>query len=249
MGMNTDWVSRITGGLLLLAVSGGVQASARDIKEADKLADDPTKVVTQLGASYTDEFKVSGSIGMGPVSKLNASINKDGSEWRLGGSWLSDIGIFNFNFRKKQFDHDAEQTSYSLGTFIPLSAFGFAPAGWQIFPMAGVSYNDGDIACEVGTQGCGSVDIDTGSEFVLMPNTSKGGYLGVFTLKPLSPKWTFIAFGTGSMGSNDYHGYFAGLGMGYKITKRQSISTYAYASDNNYGNDQQLGIAYRYQLN
>lgn len=247
--MQDGWREVIGLVLLLWASGAAASGSARDIKESDKLADDPTKVVTQLGASYTDEFKVSGSIGMGPVSKLNASINKDASEWRLGGSWLFDFGIVNFNFSKKQFDHDANQTSYNIGTFIPLSAFGFAPAGWQIFPMGGLSYNEGDIACEVGSQGCGDVDLNTDSAFVLMPNTSKGGYLGVFTLKPLSLKWTLIAFGTGSAGSDDYHGYSAGLGMGYKFTERQSVSTYAHLSDNSYGEDQQLGIAYRYQFN
>ncbi|TFF73823.1 hypothetical protein DRM94_14090 [Aeromonas taiwanensis] len=234
---------------LPLLVSGMAGASARDVKESDKLAEDPTKVVTQVGVSYADQLKISGSLSLDPVRKINASMNKDASEWRLGGSWLFDFGILNFNFSRKQFDHGANQTSYNVGTFVPLSAMGFAPGGWQIFPTAGLNYNDGDIACEVGSQGCGMVNVDTSSDFVLIPNASKGGYLGAFALKPLAPEWTLITFGVGSLGSNDYHGYVLGLGMGYKFTERQSISTYAYTSDNSFGSDQQLGIAYRYQFN
>ncbi len=76
---------------------------------------------------------------------VNASTTFDASEWRVGGSWLLDFGIVNFNFNRVDYDEGAYKHSYSLGTFIPLSIFGFAPGGWQIFPMLGYNYSAGDI--------------------------------------------------------------------------------------------------------
>ena len=219
------------------------------VEAKEKLDDDPTNVVTQLGVSYTDEAKVSGSLSLDPVRKINASINKDASEWRLGGSWLFDFGIVNFNFSRSEYDESAHQNRYSIGTFLPLSVFGFEPGGWQIFPMAGFSYNEGEIACDQQHSDC-EKDIDPtfSSDFVLIPSTSTGGYLGAFALKPLTDKWTLIAFGAGSLGSDDYSGYSLGGGTGFKIDHHQSVSAYAYLTDNSYGDDQQLGIQYRYKF-
>ena len=140
---------KLTAGLIVVIAS--YSAVAKD----NKLSEDPTKVVTQLGASYSDEIKVSGSLSLDAVRKLNAtSISLESEEWRFGGSWLFDIGIVNFNFGKQSFDRGAEKTSYSVGTFMPLSYFDIAPMGWQIFAMGGYSHTEGDIACELDSNAC-----------------------------------------------------------------------------------------------
>ncbi|OEF22746.1 hypothetical protein [Vibrio rumoiensis] len=221
-------------------------------KEKNKLAEDPTKVVTQLGASYGgDQLKFSGSIGLGPVNKINASVDADGSEWRLGGSWLFDVGIVNVNFGKKEFDDDSNQNNYSIGTFMPLSFFGFEPWGTQVFAMAGYTYNDGEVACDTSEQLCGNdFDInDMNGTVAFVPSTSSAGYAGFFALKPITEKVRIISVAAGSLGSNDYHGYLFALGAGYSITKRQSVAAYGFLQDNNYGHDEQLGISYKYQFN
>ena len=241
--------SRAIPAAALLLSSSVCWANSQNSKEVQnqKLAEDPTKVVTQVGFGYTDELKISGSLSLDPVKKINASVNHDASEWRVGGSWLFDLGILNFSFSKKEFDTGNDQTSYSVGTFIPLSAFGIEPYGWQIFPMAGLSYNEGNTVCEVSSGQCGTVD-PFGQDFVTLATTSTGAYLGAFSIKPLSDKWTLLAFAVGSVGTDSYSGHFLGAGVGYRFTQQQSVSTYAYTQDNTYGTDSQLGLAYRYQF-
>jgi hypothetical protein len=112
---------------LAFTAMAGAEENARA-----KLAEDPTQIVTQLGVSYGgSDVRLSGSLGLDSVRKINASTQTDGNEWRIGGSWLFDVGIANFKFRRNEFDNGASQTSYSVGTFFPLSRFGFEPAGWQ----------------------------------------------------------------------------------------------------------------------
>lgn len=221
-------------------------------KEKNKLAEDPTKVVTQVGASYGgDKLKFSGSLSLGAVNKINASVDADGEEWRLGGSWLFDVGIVNVNFGKKEFDDGSSQNNYSIGTFMPLSYFGFTPWGTQVFIMGGYTYNDGEVVCysneECGTDNVDFNDLADGIMYV--PNSSSSGYLGTFALKPLTDKWRLLGVAAGSLGSNDYHGYIFALGTGYSITKRQSVAAYGFVQDNSYGHDEQLGIVYKYQFN
>ncbi len=239
--MSTKIVKGLITSLVFIMCS---QATAQD-----KLAEDPTKVVTQIGASYTDELKFSGSLSLDPVRKLNASVNTDGDEWRFGGSWLFDIGIVNFNLGKTQFDHGAEKTSYSIGTFVPLSYFDIKPMGWQIFAMGGYSHTDGDIACDTGLYDCSVNEMPSTDGWVLVPNSSNGGYLGAFALKPLAGNWTIMTAAAYSMGSDDYSGYFAALGASYQIDKQQKVNFYGSAQDNDYGSDQFIGVGYAYQFN
>ncbi|OEF22747.1 hypothetical protein [Vibrio rumoiensis] len=224
-------------------------AQAEVVAEKDKLPEDPTKIVTQAGINYSGTVHLMGSVSLGKSNKLNAGINKDGSEWRLGGSWLFDIGIVNFKFGKHQLDHDAEQTNYSVGSFIPLSYFDIEPFGWQMFVMGGVSYNDGDAACEVNKDDCAEVGSDFDDEYALIPTTSFGGYVGVKAMKPLNKDWTLIAATAYSRGSDDYSGYVYGGGAGYHITKNQSLGIHAKIQHNSYGDDQKIGIGYKYQFN
>lgn len=209
--------------------------------QQDKLADDPTKVVTKLGLTYTDQFSLKGSLSLGPVRKINLRINDDASEWRLGGSWLFDFGIVNFNFGRTEYEHDASQNNYSIGTFIPLSVFNFSPFGWQIFTTVGYTHNDGDIAVV-------NEDPDIDSDFILMPSTSNGGYLGAFSLKPLTENWSLMAFGGGTKGSGDFSGYWFGGGVSYEINSHNSFNVFAFSSDNSYGNEQKAGASYTYQF-
>lgn len=217
-----------------------IDSFAEDNKE--KNPEDPTKIVTKLGAGYNDQFTFNGSIGIDDTRKVNASINDDGSEWRIGGSWLFDFGIVNFNFNRNEYDDGAHNKGYSVGTFIPLSYFGFTPGGWQIFPMAGYNYTNGEVFAPEQDE----VD-DNGAIF--MKNTSHGAYLGAFAIKPLSEQWTLMAFGGGAKGSSNYSSHWFGGGISYRITKNQSVNTYAFVSDNNYGKNEKIGFSYTYEFN
>lgn len=118
----------------------------------DKIDADPTKVTTKVGVSWSDTcdmddstLSFSGSVALDPAKKLNARVNSDASEWRVGGPWLFPAGTVNFHFGKNQYTNGASQANDSVATFVPSSYFGFAPAGFLIFPMAGYPYNSGEI--------------------------------------------------------------------------------------------------------
>lgn len=231
--------------------------SAEKNKEDTKLADDPTKITTKIGVSYTNDYDLEdggatfkGSLAFGPVSKLNVRVNDDATDWRVGGSWLFDAGIVNFNIGKREFETGAEQTNYSVGTFIPLSSFGYEPLGMQIFPMAGYTYNDGNEACEVASDACSSEGIISpiNSDFVLVSSESHTGYVGAFVLKPLAEGVTLIMVGAGSAGSNDYSGYFVATGLGYAFLEQHSVSAFTVKQDNSYGEDTFFGLTYDYEF-
>ncbi|WP_153447806.1 hypothetical protein [Vibrio algicola] len=146
-------------------------------------------------------------------------------------------------------DHGAEQTNYSAGTFVPLSYFNFEPLGWQLFVMGGANYNDGDAACEVNKDDCAETSDNFDDDYVLTPSHSAGGYVGMKAMKPLGKDWTLIAATAYSRGSDDYSGYVFGGGVGYHITKHQSLSLHGKVQHNSYGDDDKIGIGYKYQFN
>ncbi|SAI95313.1 Uncharacterised protein [Klebsiella aerogenes] len=231
---------------------GALFAQTGEVKtNAEKSADDPTKVTTKFGVTWSDNYDLndsnlafSGSLAFDEARKLNVRINSDATEWRVGGSWLFPIGIFNFNFGKNVYPDDSSQTNYSIGTFLPLSYFGFEPAGFQIFPMAGYTYNTGDhMACNKDQHSACSQ-----SGFNGMPSPENGfestnisgssGYLGAFVLKPLSADLRLLGFAGGAYGSknddgDNYKGYFAGVGVGYNLTAHNSVKFMTYVQDNN----------------
>lgn len=207
----------------------------------EKNPENPTKIVTKLGVGYSDQFTISGSIGLGKVRMINARINDDASEWRIGGSWLFDFGIINFNFNRNEYDNDAHANGYSIGTFIPLSHFDIAPGGIQIFPMAGYNYTDGEVAMPDGESG--------NDGFILIPNTTHGAYLGALALKPLNDKWTLMCVVGGAKGTDDYSSYWFAGGMSYKITQNQSCNLYGFMSDSDYGDTQKISLSYTYEFN
>lgn len=224
---------------------------------AKKLSEDPTKVTTKFGINYNNNYdlnnaglRFSGSVALDPIRKINASINEDGSDWRIGGSWLFDIGIVNFNFGRKEFTSGAKQNNYSVGTFIPLSTFGITPFGMQIFPMAGYTYNDGEVLCDRLAQECNGGRVSPlNPDFMLVSSEAHSAYLGAFALKPLAQNLTWFMFASGSMGSNDFSGYGLGTGLGYTFNKHHSVSMFTAHMDNSYGTDTLFGFAYSYQFN
>lgn len=190
--------------------------------ENEKNPEDPTKIITKLGIGYNGDLTVSGSIGLDETRMINGSINADGSNWRVGGSWLLPKGILNFNV-----SGDEYRTSYSAGTYVPLHMLGVDTGEWMIFPMAGLTY----IA-------------DKNSSY-----ESYGGYAGLFALRPIDDKWTVVTWAGGGLASDDYTSYFAGAGLSYRITKRQSVNVLGSLSEDSYRTDNKVGINYRFEFN
>ncbi|WP_045407893.1 hypothetical protein [Vibrio jasicida] len=259
---NTFWLA-----CAALVLSSSALASERVPKEnKNKLADDPTKVITKFGASYSNNYdfddqniSFSGSLALDEARKINVRINDDANEWRVGGSWLFPVGIVNFNFGKNEYTNGADQTNYSVGTFVPLSYFGIEPAGFQIFPMAGYTYNDGDVpVCDGAVDSACSAPGFTGTPspengFNMMNSSGSSGYLGAFTLKPLTEQLTLMGFAGGSYGSensegDNYQGVFGGVGMSYLVQKRHSFNVMTFAMDNNtYLDDPDKRVIFSYQ--
>lgn len=228
-------------GLIGLLVSSTVYAE-------EKLANDPTKIETKLGVGYQDQWSFSGSLAYDPVRKVNLSVKADGNEWRGGGSWLFDIGIVNLHFGRTEFDNGNTQDSYSVGSFVPLSIFGFAPGGVQLFPMFGYSYSSGETICDTRSEdsACyGQISPEDGF-FVYSPTENHSGYLGALALKPLSEAWTVLAVFNYTQGSDDFSAAFGALGAGYTINKNQSLSFMAFSVDNTYGDKSGVGASYKY---
>ncbi|USD43590.1 hypothetical protein J4N42_15550 [Vibrio sp. SCSIO 43135] len=217
-----------------------ISLCALSAQAEEKHHEDPTKIVTKAGLAYSESLQISGSIGLDDARMINARVNADGEEWRVGGSWLLPMGIVNFNFSRAEYDYDGYRNNYSIGTFVPLDYFGIEPLGWQLFPMAGYSYNDGEIAH--------FDDNNLEQDYVLMPASSHGGYLGMFGLKPLTKKWTLMGFGGGSMGSDDYSGYWFGAGLSHKLTDAQSFNFYGVVSEDDFGENNRWGISYTYEF-
>lgn len=72
-------------GLTALLYSAPVISSEQ---QTEKHLDDPTRIMTKVGAGYDGELTFNGSIGLDETRMLRGQINADGSQWQLGGSWL-----------------------------------------------------------------------------------------------------------------------------------------------------------------
>ncbi|EIO4563413.1 hypothetical protein LQM11_004039 [Vibrio parahaemolyticus] len=257
--------------ITLALASGHALAAPQSAKNNhEKLADDPTKVITKVGVSYAnnldfndDNVSFSGSLAFDEARKLNVRVNSDGSEWRVGGSWLFPMGIVNFNFGKNEYTNGADQTNYSIGSFMPLSYFGIQPAGIQIFPTAGYTYNDGSSPrCTDTSKTCSTTPNFSGlptaeNGFTMVDVAGSSAYLGAFALKPLSSKLTLMGVTVGTYGSendegDNYKGYFAALGLGYLVNKQHSFNVMTGIMDNNTyldDPDERLILSYTYQFN
>lgn len=244
--------------LLPLLFSYGANAAGTSKPNSEKLADDPTRVVTELGVTYgnnydinNDSWSLFGSIALDPVRKISARVNDDGSEWRIGGSWLFDFGIVNFNFGKNEFDNQNTQTNYSIGTFVPLSYFGFEPLGIQIFPTIGYNYNDGEKVCDVSQSSspCENEEATFDEHFMMISDNNQSGYVGAFALKPLNKQLTLMMATAAAKGTNDYDAWWLLGGISYKLAKKQTLSAFTYIIDNNYGQEERFSITYKYTFN
>jgi hypothetical protein len=212
-----------------------------DAKESgEKHHEDPTKVITKIGIGYTDNLKVSGSLALDKVKKLNGNINIDGSEWRLGGSWLFDFGILNFSLGLSKYDDGGDKENYSIGTFLPLNVLGVDTGKWMIFPMAGINHNKINRFVEE--------EADSLDELVMQQNTNNGAYLGSMFLRPLTQQWTVMGFLGGGLGSDDYSNVWAGGGASYKINDNQSFNLFGFLADDTYGSTSKVTINYTYEF-
>lgn len=222
---------------LKLSCVGVLVATSSVAQSNEKLSDDPTKVITKVGIRYADDTTVYGSIAFGPVTKINARATDNG-DWSIGGSYLFKFGIVNVSGSKKVFENDVNQNQYSIGTFIPLSALGIKPAGWQLFTALGYNYTEGEYPY-----------FDPESfEFSTITSTSQGGYLGLMALKSINPKWTFKAGVVAAKGSNDYSGLGGGAGLTYNFTPKDSFGINASYIDNSFGSRELYGVSYTHEF-
>jgi len=213
-----------------------------DLIVDEKNPEDPTKIVTRLGAGYNGDVTVNGSFGLDKARMISGYSNSDATEWRLGGSWLFEKGIVNFSFKKTQYDSGGDSISYNIGSYIPLKVFGFEPCGWQIFPSFGFNYTEGDLVA--------SLDPLSPENPLLIPFDSKGIYLGVFTLKPINDQWTLMIGLGGSYGKDDTTNIYGGTGLSYRFTKKQSLNLfYSLSNSSQFGSNDTLGINYRFEFN
>ncbi|WP_087024131.1 hypothetical protein [Thaumasiovibrio subtropicus] len=217
---------------IALFIGAGVSAD-------EKHHEDPTRIVTKVGVGYSDVASISGSLGLDDARMVSARVNEEG-EWRIGGSWLFDVGILNFNFSRTDYDNEGYKNNYSVGTFVPLSYFDIAPAGWNLFPMAGYGYNQGEVAM---------LDLDSPNEYTMVRSKFHSGYVGMFGLRPLgSSNWTVLAFAGGALGSEKYRSYWGGAGVSYKLNEQASFNMYAVSSEDDFGSNRKVGGSFSYRF-
>ena len=196
-------------------------SAVADAVKTEKHLDDPTRIMTKIGAGFDGDLTFKGSIGLDETRMLRGQVNADASEWQLGGSWLFENGILNAYLNGHE-----ERTTYNLGTYVSLSAMGVDTGNWMVFPMAGVNFVDG------------KKDNDN----------SAGGYLGAFAIRPINGQWSVVTYAGGSIGSNDYSSYWLGAGASYKMTEKHSVRVMASYSEDSYRTDSELSISYSYEL-
>ncbi|WOT06863.1 hypothetical protein [Shewanella youngdeokensis] len=190
-------------------------------KTTEKHLDDPTRIMTKVGAGYDGELTFNGSIGLDETRMLRGQINADGSEWQLGGSWLFDKGILNAYLNGHE-----QRNTYNLGTYVSLSLMGVDTGKWMVFPMAGVTFVDGKKGND----------------------NSTGAYLGAFAIRPINAQWSAVTYAGGSIGSNSYSSLWLGAGASYKITSKHSVRLMGSYSDDNYRTDNKVSFSYNYEL-
>ena len=214
--------------------------SATEQQSEEKHHEDPTKVITKFGIGYSDDLTFSGSIAIDQIRKINGNINTDASEWRLGGSWLFDFGILNFSVGRSEYNDGGHKETYSVGTFLPLSALGVNTGDWMVFPMAGINHTKIDLIIEEEPE---SLD-----DLVMMQNTNNGGYFGAMAVRPLTPFISVMAFAGGGLGSDDYRNVWTGAGASYKLNDNQALRLFGFYANDNYGNTTKVNLSYSYEF-
>ena len=60
------------------------------VNATEKHHEDPTRIVTKVGLTYSESIRISGSIGLDDTRMINVRTDLEGEEWRIGGSLGSD---------------------------------------------------------------------------------------------------------------------------------------------------------------
>ncbi|WP_226621901.1 hypothetical protein [Alloyangia pacifica] len=220
-----------------MAVAICLSLAAPATAQQEKSPEDPTKIATKAGVSYSDEFSVSGSLAFGPVTKVNARISESG-QWSLGASYLFSFGILTFSAGKNEFDNGSEQTRYSLGGFVPLTAMGLKTGKWQLFTPFGYTYSEGTVAVT-------SVELHETFDVEVSNNS---GYVGMFAIRPFNEKLTFLTGGIYTRGADDFQGVSLGGGLSYHLTEADTVALFGSYVDNDFGDEQKLGVSYRHEF-
>lgn len=219
-------------------LQGPADTRAQEMQEeAGKAAEDPTKISTRVGIAYADELSVSGSVAIGPKFKLNGRVAKSG-QWSLGASYLFPIAILTFTAGKSELDSGVKQTRYSLGGFVPLSQLGLKTGKWQIFVPFGYSYTNSRQA---------TTDLDQ-QDGIPIQIASNSGYVGVFTIRPISQRMTVLAGANYTRGTHDYSGVAVAGGLSYHLSRRDTVALRASYVNNTYGQKQKIGVSYQHEF-
>lgn len=225
--------AQLRAGTALIALLTSTPVAAQE----EKNPEDPTKIATKAGVSYSDEFSVSGSLAFGPVTKVNARVSESG-QWSLGASYLFSFGILTFSAGKNEFDNGSEQTRYSLGGFIPLTNMGLNTGTWQLFTPFGYTYSEGTVAVT-------SVELHETFDVEVSNNS---GYAGLFAIRPFTEKLTFMTGGIYTRGSDDFNGISLGGGLSYHLSEADTVALFGSYIDNDFGEEQKLGVSYRHEF-
>ncbi len=205
--------------------------------QSEKAAEDPTKIATKAGVSYSDELYVSGSMAIGSKFKFNGRVSESGL-WSIGASYLFPVAILTFSAAKNELDTGVEQTRYSLGGFAPLSRLGLKTGKWNVFVPFGYTYTKGQQA---------QADIDQDEE-IPVALSSSSAYVGLFGFRPLNAKLTLMAGGNWSKGTNDFSGVTLGGGLSYHLSKKDTLGLSGSYMDNSFGRKEQLRVSYRHEF-
>ncbi|MFC0684816.1 hypothetical protein [Novosphingobium clariflavum] len=215
-----------------------VSSEAAPSAETEKAAEDPTKIATKLGIAYADELSASGSMAIGPKLKFNARIARSG-QWSLGASYLLPVAIVTFMAGRSELDTGVKQTRYSLGGFVPLSQLGLKTGKWLIFVPFGYTYSNS-------RQGA-VTDLDQ-QDGIPITVSSSSGYLGLFTIRPLTTRLTLMAGANYTRGTHDYSGVAAGGGLSYHLTKQDTAALRGSYVNNSFGTRKRIGISYQHEF-
>lgn len=225
------WWLAVPGIALPLALATPVHA------QSEKAAEDPTKIATKVGASFSDELSVSGSVAVGPKFKFNGRVSESGL-WSVGASYLFPVAILTFSASKNKFDSGVEQTRYSLGGFVPLSNLGVKTGRLQLFVPFGYTYTDGRQVV---------TDIDQ-NENLPIGLSSNSAYVGVFMLRPLNDKLTLMVGGNFTKGTHDFSGISVGGGLSYHLTSNDTVGVSGSYIDNSFGQKEKVSISFRHEF-
>ncbi len=226
---------QLSGAAVVIALSLALSAPA--YAQQAKSADDPTRIATKLGAAYSGDLYLSGSLAIGPKFKFNGRMSPSGL-WSVGASYLLPVAILTVAAGKSSFDSGVEQTKYSVGGFVPLSQLGLKTGRFQLFVPFGYAYTNGK-----------QVEMDQSlDEDAPMAVSSNSAYVGLMSLYPLSEKFTWMAGGNVSKGTRDYSGASVATGLSYHITGKDTVGVRASYVNNSFGQKTKLGVSYRHEF-